>query len=79
MWHRNISAWMLSLVLTISPLWAQVQQPPPAPKPHEDRTKLEELEDRSEDIANGILELVVAVRDSNVTKIAEFFTLRFRD
>ncbi len=61
--------------LILAPTLAQqpITQAPPAPKPYEDRTKLEDLEDRSEDIANGILELAVAVRDVNTTKIAEFF------
>jgi hypothetical protein len=68
-------ATMLAFIVAIGPLAAQppLTQPPPAPKPYEDRNKLEELEDRSEDIANGILELAVAVRDSNVAKVAEFF------
>ena len=66
---------LLAGVLTVAPTLAQqpITQAPPAPKPYEDRTKLEDLEDRSEDIANGILELAIAVRDVNVTKIAEFF------
>jgi len=72
---KNAIIQLLAVVLTVAPITAQqpITQPPPAPKPYEDRGKLEELEDRSEDIANGILELAVAVRDSNVTKVAEFF------
>ena len=63
----------LSLILSVALVLAQITQAPPAPKAYEDRGKLEELEDRSEDIANGILELAVAVRDVNTAKIAEFF------
>jgi hypothetical protein len=65
----------LALALTAPQIPAQqpITQPPAAPKPYEDRGNLEELEDRSEDIANGILELAVAVREVNTGKIAEFF------
>ncbi len=77
MCYRNISSLVLTFVMTVSPVLTQAQQPitqpPLAPKPYEDRAKLEDLEDRSEDIANGILELAVAVRDVNTAKIAEFF------
>ena len=71
---RTISA-LLTFALTLAPTFAQqpITQAPPAPKPYEDRKSLEDLEDRSEDIANGILELAMAVRDGNTKKISEYF------
>jgi hypothetical protein len=51
----------------------QTVQTPPAPKADVDRRYLEDIEDRSEDIANGLLELSVIVRDYNARRIAEFF------
>jgi hypothetical protein len=38
-----------------------------------DRRKLEEIEDKSEDVANGILELAVALRDGDTKKVADYF------
>ncbi len=75
--RKQIIPALITLALSLAPIFAQTQQPitqaPPAPKPYEDRNKLEDLEDRSEDIANGILELAMAVRDGNTKKISEYF------
>ncbi len=67
---------LLLAVVMIAPLHrARLQTPQSsvAPKAQVDRRSLEDIEDRSEDIANGLLELSVAVRDDNPQKIAGYF------
>ena len=69
---------LLLLALTgISPLHVVYLQAeiaaPQAPRSEIDRRKLEELEDKSEDVANGLLELAVALRDGDTKKVAEYF------
>ncbi|MFN0084644.1 MAG: FG-GAP repeat domain-containing protein [Blastocatellia bacterium] len=46
---------------------------PQAPQSEIDRRKLEELEDKSEDVANGILELAVALRNGDTSRVADYF------
>lgn len=43
------------------------------PQSEVDRRKLEELEDKSEDVANGLLDLAVALRDGDTRKAADYF------
>jgi hypothetical protein len=66
---------LLFLALTgIAPLrTAYLQTKPSAPQAEIDRRKLEELEDKSEDVANGILELAVALRDGDTKRVADYF------
>jgi hypothetical protein len=69
---------LLFLALTgIAPLRTAYLQTkstaPQAPQAEIDRRKLEELEDKSEDVANGILELAVALRDGDTKRVAEYF------
>jgi hypothetical protein len=52
--------------------WTQSQSP--AAPSSEERRRLEDLEDRSEAIANQLLELSVLVRDGETDKVAEFFS-----
>jgi ketosteroid isomerase-like protein len=69
---------LLFLALTgIAPLRVAYLQTkstaPQAPQAEIDRRKLEELEDKSEDVANGILELAVALRDGDTKRVADYF------
>lgn len=69
---------LLFLALTgIAPLRVAYLQTktatPQAPQVEIDRRKLEELEDKSEDVANGILELAVALRDGDTKRVADYF------
>ncbi len=63
-------------VLLALPLIAQ--QPvkptlPQVPKDLVDRRNLENIEDKSEDIANGLLDLAIAVRNGETEKVAAYF------
>lgn len=66
----------LLLVAAVVPLHRvrlQTQQTPAVPRTEVDRRSLEDIEDKSEDIANGILELAVAVRNGETGKVAQYF------
>lgn len=58
--------------LCIAHLQTKTTTPQP-PQSEIDRRKLEELEDKSEDVANGILELALALRDGDTKRVAEYF------
>jgi hypothetical protein len=59
----------LMLALIVPPGVARLQ----TPQASIDQKRLEEIEERSEAIANGLLELSVAVRDFETRRIPEFF------
>lgn len=68
-------ALLLLAMAAIAPLrTAYLQTKPSAPQAGIDRRKLEELEDKSEDVANGILELAVALRDGDTRRVSDYFT-----
>lgn len=77
--HKPLIICCLALLLAVAIIapsrraLMQTAQTPPVPKADVDRRYLEDIEDRSEDIANGLLELSVIVRDYNTRRIAEFF------
>jgi hypothetical protein len=52
--------------------------PPSAPPAQVDRPRLEVIEDLSESLANDLLELSVATRDTDLSRTAEFFPARVR-
>ncbi|MBL8169607.1 MAG: VCBS repeat-containing protein [Acidobacteria bacterium] len=66
-------AFILLILTALVPLRVAYLQPPTAPQAEIDRRKLEELEDKSEDVANGLLELAVALRNGETGKVAAYF------
>lgn len=70
-------AFILLTLAALAPLHTAYLQTksnvPPAPQAEIDRRKLEELEDKSEDVANGLLELAVALRNGETGKVAAYF------
>ena len=64
---------ILLTLTALAPLQMAYLQPPAVPQAEIDRRKLEELEDKSEDVANGLLELAVALRNGETGKVAAYF------
>jgi hypothetical protein len=61
------------LLLSAFIVWAPRSASLQTPQADIDRQRLEDIEDRSEAIANQLLELSVLVRDGDTKKVAEFF------